>query len=113
MGFIRELGRLLGPVFLFSLGFLAARRAGDQTKNTYTKCVLAGAHDYGMSRVTFRFHASDGSGDMKPGVRELTALFLLSGFCCGLAWAHADTFFVAVFGAATALTIIEVIRRLG
>ena len=42
MGFIRELDRLLSPVFLFSLGFLAARRAGDQTKNTYTKCVLAG-----------------------------------------------------------------------
>jgi len=65
-----------------------------------------------MSSVTFRFRASDGSGDMKPGVRELTALSLLTAFCCGLAWAHADTFFAAVFGGATALTIIEVIRRL-
>src|SRR5438132_1279556 len=51
-----------------------------------------------MSSVTFRFRASDGSGDMKPGVRELTALSLLTAFCCGLAWAHADTFFAAVFG---------------
>jgi len=34
---------------------------------------------------------------MKAGLRELTALSLLAAFCCGLAWAHDDTFFAAVF----------------
>src|SRR6516165_6612533 len=34
---------------------------------------------------------------MKSGLRELTALSLLAAFCCGLAWAHDDTFFAAVF----------------
>ena len=30
-------------------------------------------------------------GDMKSGLRELTALSLLGAFCCGLAWAPDDT----------------------
>ena len=52
----------------------------------------------GISTVTLRFRASDGSSvDMKAGLRELTALSLLAAFCCGLAWAHDDTFFAAVF----------------
>jgi hypothetical protein len=42
---------------------------------------------------------------MKSGLRELTALSLLAAFCCGLAWAHDDTFFAAVFGGASAMTI--------
>jgi len=42
----------------------------------------------------------------------LTALSLLAAFCCGLAWAHDDTFFAAVFGSASALTTIEAIRGL-
>jgi hypothetical protein len=50
--------------------------------------------------------------DMKSGLRELTGLSLLGAFCCGLAWAHDDTFFAAVFGGATALTIIEAMRSL-
>jgi hypothetical protein len=61
----------------------------------------------------FRSRASDGSGaDMKSGLRELTALSLLAAFGCGLAWAHDDTFFAAVFGGTTALTIVETIRCL-
>jgi hypothetical protein len=47
---------------------------------------------------------------MKSGLRELTALSLLAAFCCGLAWAHDDTFFAAVFGGGSAMTIIEAIR---
>jgi len=39
---------------------------------------------------------------MKAGLRELTALSLLAAFCFGLAWAHDDTVFAAVFGSATA-----------
>ena len=67
----------------------------------------------GISTVTLRFRASDGSSvDMKSGLRELTALSLLAAFCFGLAWAHDDTVFAAVFGSATAITIIEAIRRL-
>jgi hypothetical protein len=67
----------------------------------------------GISSVTLRFRASDGSGaDMKSGLRELTVLSLLAAFCCGLAWAHDDTFFAAVFGGASAMTINEAIRGL-
>jgi hypothetical protein len=59
-----------------------------------------------------RFRPQDGSTvDMKSGLRELTALSLLAAFCCGLEWAHDDTFFAAVFGGASAMTIIEAIRR--
>jgi hypothetical protein len=36
--------------------------------------------------------------DMKSGLRELTALSLLSALCLGLAWAHDDMFFAAIFG---------------
>jgi hypothetical protein len=55
--------------------------------------------------------ARDTAVGRKSGVRELTALSLLASFCCGLAWAHDDTIFAAVFGAATAVAIIEAIRR--
>jgi hypothetical protein len=48
---------------------------------------------------------------MKAGLWELTALSLLAAFCFGLAWAHDDMFFAAVFGVAIAITIIEAIRR--
>jgi hypothetical protein len=48
---------------------------------------------------------------MAPGLRELTALSLLAAFGCGLAWAHGDTLFAAVFGGAAAITVIDAIRR--
>ena len=50
------------------------------------------------------------SVDMMPGSRELIALTLLAGLGCGLALAHGDSLFVAVFGGAIAMTI-ETIRR--
>jgi hypothetical protein len=57
----------------------------------------------GISTVTLRFRASDGSSvDMKSGLRELTALSLLAAFCCGLTWAHDNTFFSPLFLAAPA-----------
>jgi hypothetical protein len=60
-----------------------------------------------------RFRASDVSNmDMKSGLRELTALSLLSALCFGLACAHDDTFFAAIFGGASAITIIEAVRGL-
>jgi hypothetical protein len=49
---------------------------------------------------------------MAPGLRELIAIALLAGVGCGLALAHGDLFFVAVFGLASAITIVEAIRRL-
>jgi hypothetical protein len=49
---------------------------------------------------------------MTPGLRELIALFLLAGLGCGLALAHGDLLFVAVFGGAIAMMTIEAIRRL-
>jgi len=42
---------------------------------------------------------------MMPGSRELIALTLLAGLGCGLALAHGDLLFVAVFGGAIAMTI--------
>ena len=47
-----------------------------------------------------------------PVVPELAALSALSALGCGLAAAQGDFVFVAIFGAACALTIIEAIRRL-
>jgi len=49
---------------------------------------------------------------MAPSLRELIALSLLAGLGCGVALAHGDVFFVAVFGLASAITIVEAIRRL-
>ncbi len=48
---------------------------------------------------------------MAPALRDLIALALLAGLGCGLALAHDDLFFAAVFGVASAVTIIEAIRR--
>jgi hypothetical protein len=49
---------------------------------------------------------------MAPGLRELIALALLAGLGCGLALAHGDLFFVAVFGGVIAMMTNEAIRRL-
>ena len=40
------------------------------------------------------------------GLRELVVLLLLSGFGCGLAMAQGDLMFVAIFGAACAMTLL-------
>jgi hypothetical protein len=48
---------------------------------------------------------------MAPGLRELIALSLLAGLGFGLALARGDLFFAAVFGSASAMTIIETMRR--
>jgi hypothetical protein len=45
-------------------------------------------------------------------LRELVALSLLAASGCGLALARDDLFFVAVFGGASAMTIIEAMRYL-
>jgi hypothetical protein len=46
-----------------------------------------------------------------PALRELIGLSLIAGGGCGLAVAAGEFLFVAVFGAACAVTIIEAIRR--
>src|SRR5262249_18806365 len=46
-----------------------------------------------------------------PSLRELLALAALAAFGCGLALARGDLLFLGIFGAANAVTIIEVIRR--
>jgi hypothetical protein len=46
-----------------------------------------------------------------PALRELIGLSLIAGGGCGLAVAQGEFLFVAVFGAACAVTIIEAIRR--
>jgi hypothetical protein len=50
---------------------------------------------------------------MAPGLRELIAIALLAGVGCGLALAHGDLIFVAVFGGASAVAIIEAIHSPG
>jgi hypothetical protein len=47
---------------------------------------------------------------MAPGLRELIALSLIAGLGFGLAMARGDLFFLAVFGGASAMTIIEALR---
>ena len=47
-----------------------------------------------------------------PALRELLALAALSAFGCGLALAHADFLFAAIFAAASAAVIVEALRRL-
>jgi hypothetical protein len=46
-----------------------------------------------------------------PRLRELIGLSLLAGGGCGLALLQGEFLFVAVFGAAFAVTIIEAIWR--
>jgi hypothetical protein len=46
-----------------------------------------------------------------PHLRELLALAVLAAFGCGLALAQDDIFFVGIFAATSAVTIIEAIRR--
>jgi hypothetical protein len=48
-----------------------------------------------------------------PALRELIGLSLIAGGGCGLALAQGEFLFVAVFGAACAVTIIEAMRRWG
>ncbi len=43
-------------------------------------------------------------------MRELVALAVLAAFGCGLALSQGDLLFVAIFGAACAVTVIEAIR---
>jgi hypothetical protein len=50
---------------------------------------------------------------MNPRLRELVALVVLAAFGCGLALSQGDLLFVAIFGAACAVTIIEAIRVCG
>jgi hypothetical protein len=50
--------------------------------------------------------------DMAPGLRELIALSLLAGLGCGVALAHGDLIFVAIFACAIAMTTNETMRRL-
>ena len=49
---------------------------------------------------------------MDPRVRELVMLSALAALGCGLAAAQGDFLFVALFGAASIVTIIEVVCRL-
>jgi len=46
-----------------------------------------------------------------PSLRELLALAALAALGCGLALAQSDLFFLSLFGAACAVTIIEAVRR--
>jgi hypothetical protein len=46
-----------------------------------------------------------------PALRELIGLSLIAGGACGLALSQGEFLFVAVFGAACAVTIIEAARR--
>ena len=63
-----------------------------------------------VGALTARVQIANGV-DMAPlGLRELIALTGLAGLGCGLALAHGDLLFVAVFGGAVAMTI-ETIRR--
>jgi hypothetical protein len=46
-----------------------------------------------------------------PGLRELLALAVVAAFGCGLALAQDNLFFAAIFAAASAVVIVETLRR--
>jgi hypothetical protein len=48
-----------------------------------------------------------------PALRDLIGLSLMAGGGCGLALSQGEFLFVAVFGAACAVTIIETMRICG
>src|SRR5215831_9910512 len=85
--------RFPGPLFLFSLGRLDARSLGNYAERCHIKREMKALW-------------------MDPRVRELAALSALAALGCGLAAGQGDLLFVAIFGAACAVTIIEAIRRL-
>jgi hypothetical protein len=65
----------------------------------------------GRGTLLTRVHIANGM-DMAPGLRELIALSLLAGLGCGVALAHGDLIFVAIFACAIAMTTNEAMRRL-
>jgi hypothetical protein len=93
MGYARKPDRFPSPVLLFSLGRLAALSLANYAERCHIKCGMKGPW-------------------MDSGVGEVAALSALSALGCGLAVARGDLLFVAIFGAACAVTIIEAIRRL-
>ena len=62
-----------------------------------------------MGRGTIRVQMKAPSTD--PSLRELVALAALAALGCGLALALGDLLFATIFGAASAVTIIEAKRR--
>jgi hypothetical protein len=82
-----------GPLFLFSLGLVGARSSGNYTERCHIKCEMKAPR-------------------IDPAVPELAALSALAAVGCGLAAAQGDLWFVTVFGAASVVTMIEVVRRL-
>jgi hypothetical protein len=93
MGQASEPARFPGPLFLVSLGLVAARSLGNYTESRHIKREMKAPW-------------------MNPGVWELAALSALAALGCGLAAAQGDLLFVAIFGAASVVAIIEAIRRL-
>ena len=85
---------------------VGSRRAQRTRRGKSRPVVYRGG---GSGRLLTRVQIAN-SVDMTPGLRELIALTLLAGLGCGLAFAHGDLLFVAVFGGAIAMTI-ETIRR--
>ena len=88
MGQASEPARFPGPLFLISLGLVGARSLGNYTESRHIKCEMKAPW-------------------MNPGVRELAALSALAALGCGLAAGQCDLLFVALFGAASIVTIIE------
>jgi alkylhydroperoxidase/carboxymuconolactone decarboxylase family protein YurZ len=71
-----------------------------------------GARSLGNYTERFRIKCEMKAPRIDPAVRELAVLSALAALGCGLAAAQGDLWFVAVFGAASVVTIIEAIRRL-
>ena len=64
-----------------------------------------------VARSIAKMRLQGGRVRRHPRLRELVALAVLAAFGCGLALSQGDLLFVAIFGAACAMTIIETIRR--
>jgi hypothetical protein len=68
-------------------------------------------HNGGTGRVLKKYEMKPPRID--PALRELIGLSLIAGGGCGLALSQGEFLFVAVFGAACAVIIIEAMRRWG
>ena len=93
MGYTRKPDRFPGPLFLFSLGRLGACSLDNYTERCHIKCQMKALW-------------------MDPRLRELAALSALAALGCGLAAAHGDFVFAAIFGVASIVTVVGMIRPL-
>jgi hypothetical protein len=113
-GFVRP-GECTGPLLIQWLnsdggearasGLITANLCGQEEGWLHFKS--SSLDQWGSGRFQNKCEILQGTN---PRLRELVALAVLAAFGCGLALSQGDLLFVAIFGAACAVTIIEARR---